>query len=88
MDVIQVFTPKLLPDSASVRFNTTMRIELDEDEKITYLEDRPKDRIPDNSFVMLFRKANAVGTPKIIGIPKTKEEDLQRWKKWYGNGVP
>jgi hypothetical protein len=88
MDVIQVFTPKLLPDAASVRFNTTMRIELDQDEKIKYLEDRSKDRIPENSFAMMFRKANAVATPKILGIPKTAEDDLARWKRWYGEGLP
>jgi hypothetical protein len=88
MDVVQLFTPKLLPDAASVRFHTTMRIELDADEKIKYLEDRPKDRIPENSLAMLFRKGNAVITPKLLGIPQTPEEDLQRWKRWYGDGVP
>jgi hypothetical protein len=88
MDVVQLFTPKLLPDAAAVRFHTTMRIELDEHEKIRYLEDRPKDRIPENSLAMLFRKGNAVVTPKLLGIPQTPEEDLQRWKRWYGDGVP
>jgi hypothetical protein len=88
MDVVHVFTPKLLPDAASVRFNTTMRIDLDEADKIKYLEDRPKDRIPENSFAMMFRKANAVATPKLLGIPETPEEDLKRWNRWYGDGVP
>jgi hypothetical protein len=88
MDVVQLFTPKLLPDAASVRFHTTMRIELDGEDRIRYLEDRPQERIPDNSFAMLFRKANAVGTPKLLGIPKDEKEDLQRWERWYGNAVP
>jgi hypothetical protein len=88
MDVVQLFTPRLLPDAAAVRFHTTMRIELDDDEKIKYLEDRPQDRIPDNSLAMMLRKANAVVTPKILGIPKNDEEDLERWKRWYGNEVP
>lgn len=88
MDVVQVFTPRLLPDAAAVRFRTTMRIVLDGEERIAYLEDRPQERIPGNSVAMLFRKANAKGTPKLLGIPETEEEDLARWKRWYGDGVP
>ncbi|KZT50590.1 hypothetical protein CALCODRAFT_504557 [Calocera cornea HHB12733] len=46
--------------------------------KITRLQDRPMEDIPDNSFIHMLRKMNAVVTPHLVGIPKTEEQDAKK----------
>ncbi|RSH81419.1 hypothetical protein EHS25_006951 [Saitozyma podzolica] len=37
--------------------------------KIVRLQDRPMDQIPDNALLSVLRKMNAVGVPKVVGLP-------------------
>ncbi|KAF2493568.1 hypothetical protein BU16DRAFT_551378 [Lophium mytilinum] len=47
-------------------------------EKIVKVEDKWGGNLPESSFVNAFRKINAVTVPKMISVPKNKEEDAKR----------
>jgi len=77
MDLHQVFVFKL--GGKEVDMKTTIIIYSDEKSgKITRLQDRPMENIPDNSFIYMLRKMNAVVTPHLVGIPKTEEQDAKK----------
>jgi len=46
--------------------------------KIEYVADKWDGELPDSSIKNAFRKLNAVTVPKMISVPKNKEEDAQR----------
>ncbi|MCJ1225880.1 hypothetical protein MMC12_002529 [Toensbergia leucococca] len=46
--------------------------------KITKLEDKWDGQLPDSTFKNAFRKLNSVTVPKMVGVPKTDEEDAQK----------
>jgi len=77
MDLHQVFVFKL--GGKEVDMKTTIIIYSDaKTGKITRLQDRPMEDIPDNSFIYMLRKMNAVVTPHLVGIPKTEEEEAKK----------
>ncbi|CAF9912394.1 hypothetical protein IMSHALPRED_000304 [Imshaugia aleurites] len=45
--------------------------------KITKVEDKWDGKLPDSSFQNVFRKMNAVTVPKLVGVPKSDEEDAK-----------
>ncbi|CAD6566665.1 MAG: hypothetical protein ASARMPREDX12_008786 [Alectoria sarmentosa] len=45
--------------------------------KITKVEDKWDGKLPDSSFQNAFRKINAVTVPKLVGVPKSDEEDAK-----------
>ncbi|KAL9075859.1 MAG: hypothetical protein Q9161_001252 [Pseudevernia consocians] len=45
--------------------------------KITKVEDKWDGKLPDSSFQNAFRKINAVTVPKMVGVPKSNEEDAK-----------
>lgn len=45
--------------------------------KITKVEDKWDGKLPDSSFQNAFRKINAVTVPKMVGVPKSDEEDAK-----------
>ena len=86
--VKQEFTPKLVPKTVS--FDTIMTITVDEAGKIAHWRDRPSEGIPDGGtgFTEWLRKKQSEVTKAVLSLPKNEEEDLERWKKWYGDEVP
>jgi len=47
----------------------------EKDGKISKVEDRWNDELPEGGFKNAFRKLNAVTVPKMVGVPKSEEED-------------
>ncbi|KAF2812243.1 uncharacterized protein BDZ99DRAFT_383627, partial [Mytilinidion resinicola] len=47
-------------------------------QKIVKVEDKWNGELPDSSIKDAFRKINAVTVPKMISVPKSKEEDAKR----------
>ncbi|KAF6230360.1 hypothetical protein HO133_004702 [Letharia lupina] len=45
--------------------------------KITKVEDKWDGKLPDSSLMNAFRKINAVTVPKVVGVPKSDEEDAK-----------
>lgn len=46
--------------------------------KITHVQDKWGGELPDSAFKDAMRKLNAVSVPKMVGVPKTEEEDAER----------
>jgi len=49
--------------------------------KITKVQDQWDGKLPDSAFKDAMRKLNAVTVPKMVGVPKTDEEDQERLKR-------
>ncbi|CAD6567863.1 MAG: hypothetical protein TREMPRED_004033 [Tremellales sp. Tagirdzhanova-0007] len=62
-----------------VEVNTTLVIfSSEETGKIVRLQDRPDEDIPDNAVLAWIRRMNAVGVPKVVGIPKDEKADAEK----------
>ncbi|MCJ1372466.1 hypothetical protein MMC20_003691 [Loxospora ochrophaea] len=46
--------------------------------KITKVQDKWNGELPDSSFKNAFRRLNAVSVPKMVGVPKSDEEDAAK----------
>ncbi|KAI9811242.1 MAG: hypothetical protein M1827_005574 [Pycnora praestabilis] len=46
--------------------------------KIEKVEDKWDGNIPDSGFANFFKRANALGVPKAVSVPKNDEEDRER----------
>ncbi|KAF2460413.1 hypothetical protein BDY21DRAFT_406142 [Lineolata rhizophorae] len=58
--------------------NSVVDIYVNQSGKIERVEDKWDGNLPDSSFRNAFRKLNAVSVPKMVGVPKTEEEDARR----------
>ncbi|TFY67778.1 hypothetical protein EVJ58_g1405 [Rhodofomes roseus] len=86
--VLHEFTPKLVPKTVS--FDTVMTITVDAAGKITHWRDRPSAGIPDggSGLAEWLRTKQSELTKAVLSLPNDEEEDLERWRKWYGDAVP
>ncbi|KAJ4371255.1 hypothetical protein N0V83_004472 [Neocucurbitaria cava] len=57
---------------------SVVAIHLDEQGKISKVEDRWDGKLPDGAISNAFRHLNAVTVPKMINVPKNEEEDAKR----------
>ncbi|KAF2243833.1 hypothetical protein BU26DRAFT_543299 [Trematosphaeria pertusa] len=53
-------------------------IHLDEQGRISKVEDKWDGKLPDSSIANAFRHLNAVSVPKMINVPKNEEEDAKK----------
>lgn len=57
---------------------SVVNIFVGKDGKIEKLQDKWDGKLPDGFFSNALRNLNSITVPKIIGVPKNKEEDAQR----------
>ncbi|GAO49162.1 hypothetical protein SAICODRAFT_6384 [Saitoella complicata NRRL Y-17804] len=81
-----ILTPKLI--STPIEFNTTMTITVNDKDLITHWQDRHRENIPDGGWAEWMRKKQSEVTAAVLPIPGNEEEDLGRWRRWYGDAVP
>ncbi|KAH9923253.1 uncharacterized protein B0H18DRAFT_1212289 [Fomitopsis serialis] len=84
----QEFTPKLVPKTCS--FDTVMTITFDDAGKIAHWQDCPSEGIPDGGSRLAewMREKQSELTKAVLSLPKDEEEDLERWRNWYGDAAP
>ncbi|KAL2352374.1 hypothetical protein BJ546DRAFT_987501 [Cryomyces antarcticus] len=58
--------------------SSIVNIFVDGQGKIQKVEDKWDGKLPESGIANAFRRLNAITVPKIIGVPKNKEEDKQR----------
>lgn len=57
---------------------SVVNIFVGKDGKIEKLQDKWDGKLPDSFFSNALRNLNSVIVPKIVGVPKNKEEDAKR----------
>jgi hypothetical protein len=91
------FKVPLPKGARTFEMNTTLCIFSSKEEgKIVRLQDRPMRQIPDNALLsvsprhrllgpcsakQMLRKINAVGVPKVVGLPENDKEDAEKMMK-------
>ncbi|KAM7192076.1 hypothetical protein V8F20_009052 [Naviculisporaceae sp. PSN 640] len=77
IDLVNKYTLKGVKKEQEIK--SKVKIFLDETAggKITKVEDRWNDKLPDGPISQAFRKLNAVTVPTMVKVPKTQEEDDQ-----------
>ncbi|KAK8215449.1 hypothetical protein M8818_002070 [Zalaria obscura] len=58
--------------------SSVVNIFTDKDGKISKVEDKWDGKLPESSIANAFRHLNSVTVPKMISVPKDKEEDAKR----------
>lgn len=76
MDLRTRYVVKLLGKEQTI--DSKVNIFYDENtNKITHVQDKWDDKLPDSSFLKYFREVNAVTVPKLVSVPKSDEEDAK-----------
>ncbi|EGY21100.1 uncharacterized protein VDAG_02624 [Verticillium dahliae VdLs.17] len=57
--------------------DSVVRIDVGPDGKITRVDDRWNDNMPEGAVAQTLRKLNAVSVPRFVTVPKTEEEDAK-----------
>ncbi|KAF1977589.1 hypothetical protein BU23DRAFT_452670 [Bimuria novae-zelandiae CBS 107.79] len=58
--------------------SSLVAVHLDEQGKISKVEDKWNGKLPEGSIAQAFRRLNAITVPKLVSVPKNEEEDAKK----------